>query len=1070
MNGNEFSFNYDNNGYLNKNTIKTINNKRLILEQTNDSNGNPTYVKTYDEKITASEYDDRERLVKRNTSNGLVEHFSYNQKDLLINKQYDLESNNVINHNFSYNNKEQISEVSITSGSEYEFSLYDEWGSLKTLILDNNTLNSFTYYKHDNIYTGLLSSKTYPNGTYNFYYDKNHRLIRVAFAGNNVVEYFYDSNDLLIKKIDLSGITYYEYDLNGRLIVKKTTNNSSSIRYSNEYDNLNNTQSKTIDINGDRLNYNYAYLYENNEYTQGSYFSRLEKISDNDYVFENSKLKYGDNPEFDNVSFFRDKDINRDIIRFVSSNDSLVYSIDGINSERKAKSKDSFNYDEWSSKFTNHKQVFLWVRVNSLDLDGNVRLLALGDDSTEYAYLECRGNGRIRVGYDGSYYEYYRINPGEWNLIGIDFETVTEDNETITNITTFVNRYRHTDTKNGSVVSDISRIMLGCFHQVNNEGDNLRYDDDLTMPFDVLYLSIGNNTQSLDGYKGIYNDGYKYVFSIPQKKTKGVCYYNHSVYGDLDVMPLNGNFTSIKGLKPTSFTYGDGTYSLDKTKLFKYDGKISNIDNEYTNRHIYGSYNNDIGLTGITKSILSYDLGLGNTGTISFRFKIDSIDEFNRYQARTLVCVPSNNNTGHKLLVEIDNYSQTIALYYPGISGTRIYTDLTVTADEWHLFTITWSTSYIKTYLDNQTPDTRYHNSAINLSDLITYIGCNYLGNQPNHHLNGVIEMLTYSNNYMTTIHNTLLNCGTPISHITSFDELERPCLKETLTGKTRLNHKYDYYDELVTDNNNEYYKASSRPCIETLEDGTKIVYSYDAIGNITSKVSSKNGILGENISYEYDVSGRLKKEICYQGSVFDYHYEYNYNNNGDISTKISYYSSGTIDEEHEYVYSNTIKGQLNQINIYDRHYDLLDTIYFNYSSSDPFRPSSYKGNNLSWQGRRLTNCGTNSYSYNSEGIRISKTTSSGTFLYFLDYKKIIKETKPTYGDVFYHYDEEGMLVGFHYDNNEYFYVRDLTGNIAKVLDSNGNIKVEYKYNAWGKVLSITGDNTIKNVNSYLYK
>ena len=535
-------------------------------------------------------------------------------------------------------------------------------------------------------------------------------------------------------------------------------------------------------------------------------------------------------------------------------------------------------------------------------------------------------------------------------------------------------------------------------------------------------------------------------------------------------MPLNGNFTSIKGLKPTSFTYGDGTYSLDKTKLFKYDGKISNIDNEYTNRHIYGSYNNDIGLTGITKSILSYDLGLGNTGTISFRFKIDSIDEFNRYQARTLVCVPSNNNTGHKLLVEIDNYSQTIALYYPGISGTRIYTDLTVTADEWHLFTITWSTSYIKTYLDNQTPDTRYHNSAINLSDLITYIGCNYLGNQPNHHLNGVIEMLTYSNNYMTTIHNTLLNCGTPISHITSFDELERPCLKETLTGKTRLNHKYDYYDELVTDNNNEYYKASSRPCIETLEDGTKIVYSYDAIGNITSKVSSKNGILGENISYEYDVSGRLKKEICYQGSVFDYHYEYNYNNNGDISTKISYYSSGTIDEEHEYVYSNTIKGQLNQINIYDRHYDLLDTIYFNYSSSDPFRPSSYKGNNLSWQGRRLTNCGTNSYSYNSEGIRISKTTSSGTFLYFLDYKKIIKETKPTYGDVFYHYDEEGMLVGFHYDNNEYFYVRDLTGNIAKVLDSNGNIKVEYKYNAWGKVLSITGDNTIKNVNSYLYK
>ncbi|MBP5407848.1 MAG: RHS repeat-associated core domain-containing protein [Bacilli bacterium] len=43
-------------------------------------------------------------------------------------------------------------------------------------------------------------------------------------------------------------------------------------------------------------------------------------------------------------------------------------------------------------------------------------------------------------------------------------------------------------------------------------------------------------------------------------------------------------------------------------------------------------------------------------------------------------------------------------------------------------------------------------------------------------------------------------------------------------------------------------------------------------------------------------------------------------------------------------------------------------------------------------------------------------------------------------------------------------------GNIINIIDSNGNIKVEYKYNAWGKVLSVTGDNTIKNVNSYLYK
>lgn len=62
------------------------------------------------------------------------------------------------------------------------------------------------------------------------------------------------------------------------------------------------------------------------------------------------------------------------------------------------------------------------------------------------------------------------------------------------------------------------------------------------------------------------------------------------------------------------------------------------------------------------------------------------------------------------------------------------------------------------------------------------------------------------------------------------------------------------------------------------------------------------------------------------------------------------------------------------------------------------------------------------------------------------------------------------MLVGFHYNDDEYFYVRDLTGNIIKVIDESGIIKVEYRYDAWGRVLSITGDNILKNVNSFLYK
>ena len=62
------------------------------------------------------------------------------------------------------------------------------------------------------------------------------------------------------------------------------------------------------------------------------------------------------------------------------------------------------------------------------------------------------------------------------------------------------------------------------------------------------------------------------------------------------------------------------------------------------------------------------------------------------------------------------------------------------------------------------------------------------------------------------------------------------------------------------------------------------------------------------------------------------------------------------------------------------------------------------------------------------------------------------------------------MLIGFNYNGAEYFYIRSLTGNIEKVIDSNGNIRVEYVYDAWGSVLSITGDAKIKGVNKFLFK
>ena len=182
------------------------------------------------------------------------------------------------------------------------------------------------------------------------------------------------------------------------------------------------------------------------------------------------------------------------------------------------------------------------------------------------------------------------------------------------------------------------------------------------------------------------------------------------------------------------------------------------------------------------------------------------------------------------------------------------------------------------------------------------------------------------------------------------------------------------------------------------------------------------------------------------------------------------YNISNEIISKEVYNYSTTNSSQLLSINKINTNNEIIETKTITYLEEDPFRPATYKNNNLTWNGKRLTSYGINTYKYNSEGIRISKTTSEGDYKYLLDGNKIIKEIKPNNKEIYYHYDEKEELVGFNYNTKEYFYIRDITGNITNIIDSNGSIKVSYEYDAWGKVINIDGDEDLIEINSYLYK
>ena len=43
-------------------------------------------------------------------------------------------------------------------------------------------------------------------------------------------------------------------------------------------------------------------------------------------------------------------------------------------------------------------------------------------------------------------------------------------------------------------------------------------------------------------------------------------------------------------------------------------------------------------------------------------------------------------------------------------------------------------------------------------------------------------------------------------------------------------------------------------------------------------------------------------------------------------------------------------------------------------------------------------------------------------------------------------------MVGLEINGIPYYYVRNLQGDVTKVIDGNGNVVVQYVYDSWGKV------------------
>ncbi len=229
---------------------------------------------------------------------------------------------------------------------------------------------------------------------------------------------------------------------------------------------------------------------------------------------------------------------------------------------------------------------------------------------------------------------------------------------------------------------------------------------------------------------------------------------------------------------------------------------------------------------------------------------------------------------------------------------------------------------------------------------------------------------------------------------------------------------------------------------VKTVKNGSDILeYSYDEMGNIQNV--SKNGNVIE--SYTYDALGQLKTVT--RGTDV---YEYTYDNGGNI---LSEKKNGTVSKTYTYG-DNEWKDLLTAYNGETITYDNIGN------------PLTYRNDmTFSWaDGRKLANItkGMDSiaYTYGADGLRGSKTVNGTTTdYYYLNGTLYGQRTGSEY--ILFLYDENGSAYGFviksETSENTYYYEFNVQGDVIGIIDSTGTRVVEYAYDAWGNILSVTG-------------
>ena len=521
----------------------------------------------------------------------------------------------------------------------------------------------------------------------------------------------------------------------------------------------------------------------------------------------------------------------------------------------------------------------------------------------------------------------------------------------------------------------------------------------------------------------------------------------------------------------TGTTYDStGRYVISETDEsgnvvdYTYDarGNLISIDDAIGNVTTY-TYNSADQVTGISRGNASnaytYDSLSGNVLTIThnsftYSFNYDVFDNLIQSKVGN-VAVSSNtydNNNGNLLrtdyangdyvtytyddydnIVEIAGENGTIAQFVynkKGLISKCIDTPNSLTTYYYYDFEGNVTGEYrqsadgsLSYYMSVDSDGNQVEKTSVNGQTKIITSGTDSEGNSFISYDGVTVD--TASDDFGRTTQVKTSKSGNANSFFTEYEYANGSAANSTTNLVSKLTQKYAG-SELV---NYEYKYNGNNDITRVYENGSQVaVYTYDELNQLSWYADKNTGLYKQ---YTYDNAGNITNVK-----------EYRLSTNG-------WYPNGLL-SENNYSYGDTNwKDKLTSFNDTTLTYDANGN------------PLTYRdGMTFSWVNGRILDTvtvgnTTLSMKYDSNGLR----TQKGSIKYYYDSSNNLIGMVNGNNTLLFYYDESGNPTSFSHNGTMYFYIKNLQGDIQKIVNASGSIIANYTYDAWGKLLSVNDAN-----------